>query len=598
MCCFNYKSSFYLIVKFTLCVLVLAAVGLILTTGGFKWRYLISLMSSVALFFLGKWIYENQKRYSLVFIALTIIFTSPLLIQKLLNINILFSNYTGTLRIGVGISCIVFALNILFKKYWFNNYILIVLISIPLIAILIMWGYFFSIEACITDDTLLAIAQTNIYESLEWIKDFVGYGTFSAVSFGLLSIGFIFYQLTKIKCKYTFREYRKLFAIFILLIGGFVLMASGRKRDVCYASFLNVHNTFKKYKEFQIQLENRTHGVAPRIEVEAKDSNGVYVLVLGESQNRDHMQVYGYNRKTTPWLQEYVNNNQVLLFKNMYSCHVHTVPVLTYALTAKNQYNNMDLANSISILDVAKAAGYNTAWISNQVKYGAWDTPNTVIASTANQQFWLNRQIGETTKTNSYDASLVEKIDKLKISNKMLIVFHLMGNHGSYSERYPQSFKCFNEAKSQDENNIDHYDNSMLYNDYVIKNIYEKCSKLPNFKGLIYCSDHAEAVKEGLGHNTDKFTHDMTHIPFYMMLDDSYIKSNTEKYRLLQDNRDTVITNDMLFNIVISVMNIKVPSIYEEENDILSVKYNKDINRFKTLYGKEHISSDSIFYNR
>lgn len=138
------------------------------------------------------------------------------------------------------------------------------------------------------------------------------------------------------------------------------------------------------------------------------NKKGIYVLVIGESQNRLHMSVYGYGRETTPWLNQQHNENpDFLLFTQAYSCHTHTVPTLTYALTAKNQYNEISLENAVSIIEMAKAAGYHTAWISNQVQYSAWDTPITVIASEAEQQIWLNKNVGETTKTNFYDEKVV-----------------------------------------------------------------------------------------------------------------------------------------------------------------------------------------------
>lgn len=124
----------------------------------------------------------------------------------------------------------------------------------------------------------------------------------------------------------------------------------------------------------------------------------------------------------------------------------------------------MSLENAISILELAKAAGYHTAWISNQVQYSAWDTPITIIASEAEQQVWLNKNVGETTQTNFYDEKVLDGLQNIQIYDKMLIVIHLMGNHGSYSDRYPHSFDKFRGRGKQ----IDTYDNSILYNDYVI----------------------------------------------------------------------------------------------------------------------------------
>ena len=55
-------------------------------------------------------------------------------------------------------------------------------------------------------------------------------------------------------------------------------------------------------------------------------------------------------------------------------------------LSEKNQYNDISLEKSYSLIEIAKAAGYDTYWISNQRKYGAWDTPVAEMASTATHQ--------------------------------------------------------------------------------------------------------------------------------------------------------------------------------------------------------------------
>lgn len=58
------------------------------------------------------------------------------------------------------------------------------------------------------------------------------------------------------------------------------------------------------------------------------------------------------------------------------------------------------------------------------------------------------------------------------------IIIHLMGNHLSYDDRYPEAFNKF----SRGDKTIDTYDNSILYNDFVLRSIYEKVKNVPIFK--------------------------------------------------------------------------------------------------------------------
>ncbi|UQT40963.1 hypothetical protein M5E89_02415 [Acidaminococcus intestini] len=59
-------------------------------------------------------------------------------------------------------------------------------------------------------------------------------------------------------------------------------------------------------------------------------------------------------------------------------------------MSEKNQYNHIPLEEAYSIIDLAKAAGYDTYWISNQAGFSASDTPITIISSTAAHHTWIN----------------------------------------------------------------------------------------------------------------------------------------------------------------------------------------------------------------
>ena len=107
------------------------------------------------------------------------------------------------------------------------------------------------------------------------------------------------------------------------------------------------------------------------------------------------MESYGYKRHTTPFLESFKKDPGTLLFSKAFSNHTHTVPVLTYALSQKNQYNNIPLQKAYFLIEIAKKAGYETYWISNQRKYGAWDTPTSEMAGTADHQVFINGRAGK-----------------------------------------------------------------------------------------------------------------------------------------------------------------------------------------------------------
>ena len=85
----------------------------------------------------------------------------------------------------------------------------------------------------------------------------------------------------------------------------------------------------------------------------------------------------------------------------------------------------------------------------------------------------------------------------------------------------------------------------------------------------------------------------MAYIPFYMVLSDGYLSSYPERVRQLRQASNDVFTNDLIFNTMLSVMGIRATGIYESENDIGAASYDRNENRFMTLYGKKHITEDT-----
>lgn len=525
----------------------------------------------------GSILYQN-KIYNYLNVVFFIIFISLAILKiKILNIPAANIEIIKYLTFSVGASTIFIFFTSLLKKLMLVRFICLLVFISPVI---IIWGYYFSASAWLNTDAVLAIMQTNFTEAKEYLSDYLSI-KFYAV---FLIFIFVLYLLNKKAGKLSLKNKGKNFYILlaVAIIFSIFSVYKGKGNLLTYIFkdtyiYLQRYDDFNKYKEERKQNINKNIGITD-------SSDGIYVLVIGESQNKNYMSAYGYKRPTTPWLESIKNNPDVVFFSNAHSCHTHTVPVLTYALTAKNQYNDIDLAKAISVIEVAEAAGFETVWLSNQVRYGLWDTPITVIASEANQQEWINKNAGEVTRTDYYDLKLVDSLDDIKYTEKMLIVIHLMGNHGSYSERYPVEFEKFSGDKD-----VDDYDNSILYNDYVVENLYKKLSKLQNFKCMIYFADHADAPRQHLGHDASRYIPEMTDIPFYMCFSESYMQENQDKIARLKIAQDKYFTNDLIFNMILSLMDIKIEGIYEPKNDIASPQYDFNPERFRTLYGKKRI---------
>lgn len=509
------------------CILMLFACGI---SGDYTLRHSNGIILSAVGIALASRVYIERKVYFCQISLLFLLANSIFLIKLVLGNFIGLSSVKNYANFSIALLNLALLLPMLFEKHVIRSVLRFIFLAVILLPVFVILGYYSVTSTVFAPDTLLAIAQTNIQEAIEYAKDNFSCKTIFLIILTNASVFFVAIKNTQKILWNKYNLFLVLFCITACLVGVY------KYRDNIITDIpKQASKTLAQYKNFSKERTDRKDNMS-KLLLSHKPEAGVYVLVIGESQNRAHMQAYNYHRATTPWLDSMKNDKNMLLFTKAYSCHTHTVPTLLYALTAKNQYNNIAVKNAVSVLEVAEAAGFETVWLSNQVKYSAWDTPVTSIASEANQQKWINSTLGESTNTDYFDGKLIEELEKIKITDKMLIVMHLMGNHGSYEQRYPKAFE-----KYDGKNTIDKYDNSIIYNDYVMSQVYKRARKIPNFKGLVYCSDHADAIDKNLSHDAAQFDFDMTHIPLYIYLSDSYIQNNSAKYKSLEKQKTSCL---------------------------------------------------------
>ncbi len=441
---------------------------------------------------------------------------------------------------------------------------------------LLFWLYYFTSRTFPSPEILLAIMQTNPGEAMGYVSGHVSPAAVAA----LLFCGALLYILSR-PTKETL--WRAPWAPFLVAAILYPLASYGNlnpivelpEKAAAYA---------QSFVEFQKNQQDRSR-LLSSLHLSSKEK-GLFVLVIGESANSEHMSAYGYGRDTTPWLASVAEDPHFFLFRDAYSCHVQTVPSLAYALTAQNQYNRIPLSEAPSIIEAAKAAGFTTAWISNQVRYSAWDTPTTTIAAQADQQIWLNSSAGLSTDIDHQDGFTVDAMDRLTYSEKMLVILHLMGSHMPYPAHYPKVYAIYSGPNTF----LNYYDNTIRYNDAVMEKLYHKLQSREDFQALVYISDHSEGIDYGKDHNPTTYVPAMTYIPFYMAFSDDYLNRHAEIAGNLRNHERSRFTNDLLFNAMTSLLDIHIKGIEETENDITGCNYDATPERFRTIYGARPIT--------
>ncbi|MBE5692582.1 MAG: phosphoethanolamine transferase [Sutterella sp.] len=454
--------------------------------------------------------------------------------------------------------------------------------SISLLLPLSFYCYWLFADSLITSNVIIALFQTTPAEAVEYVS-YRGTKFITGIVVLLLSLLAINIVLLKNK-KYTKNDSIIISAI-ITIIG--VICTYKTSSNYITYPIIDAAIGIKEYNSFKEGFSQRKENIQQQLQsIKQQGDNGLFVVVIGESQTKTHMSAYGYKRNTTPWLTDKLNSENFIIFDNTFSCYVNTVSALSQALTAANQYSSLQLAQAPSILEIAKAAGFETWWLSNQNKFGAWDTPTTIIANQADHTTWINSTIGEIVRSPFFDAELIKFIDKIPDSpGKKLVILHTLGCHTHYNFRYPESFQ-----KWKNENKVDYYDNAVLYQDFFMKELYKTLNSRKDFRALIMLSDHGE--EPNIGHDPDRFRWDMTQIPFWVAFSKNYAEKRSDTVAALEANRSKAFTNDMFFDFLCGFLNIKDNPYYEAKNDISSASYNRSEDNM-TILGKSKSIKDA-----
>lgn len=461
-------------------------------------------------------------------------------------------------------------------------------------------GYYLMTGALLSVNMLIAVAQTNLSEAWSFVALNMPYMALFGGTAALLLLAWLLMRMSRVSFSGLHHVSGRVRLVVVLLLAVNCIIAETSASGTRIAQvYSDTKVTLDSFGEYQKMVEERKHMEVADPAVVARLKavpDGVYVLVIGESLARDHMNVYGYPRENTPFQTEAAKDSHYTFFTNTYSSYTQTVQSLTYALTEKNQYNDMSLTDAYSIIDMARAAGFTTTWISNQSRYGVWDTPIGAIGSACDVQHWVNQNVGSMVTTSDYDGALVPYLKKADPQNRrQLIVLHLMGSHVNYWDRYPGEYYHYPEKKDQPRDQaqvmIDEYDNSVLYNDHVMKEIMDVAVNDLRADGVMYFSDHGEQVAARPGHNADEFDFTMVRVPFWIYTSDRYALIHPQTEALMKERKGTPFTNDMIYNALMGLMGIKAAH-YDGESDILSGDYVRTVNDLTTMYGSRDIRDD------
>lgn len=291
----------------------------------------------------------------------------------------------------------------------------------------------------------------------------------------------------------------------------------------------------------------------------------------------------------------------IILFSDTIAPFAQTKLVLQHLLNFSNAgdtqwYQSLDIINLFSLV------GYKTSLFSNQEALGNETNALASIAYFTDFKANLNKLLTSSRLAESqirHDGNLLPYIQSALKENQAEFSFdiiHLMGTHFNYDRRYPQEFAKFSAknidyppyATNKEKEMIATYANAVLYNDYIVHEIFKIHSQEEAI--ILYISDHGESLYEHKGKLGHFFTSRYTaEIPFVIMMSEKFIRNHKEIAQKIESAKDKPFVSDDLIHLLCSVVQINVED-YDATKDLTTEDFNANRIRIfnkKSDYGRE-----------
>jgi len=494
----------------------------------------------------------EKKKWTVIFISFVILFTVPFYaFTENLTRKDIFLAWVVNLFALVAFS----AISLFLKGKWEKTY-LIILFILFLFPNMIVFSYMYIASMHMYHDMFWVIFATNPAESQEYIDEAVPWRLIWCIIGYIVVASFLLFLSLSSKSSSISSSLKKNKIFFTFCVVVLVIIASSQVLSKSFGSIDFYKSSYQFFAESYRLKKEVTSYKRHEIDVSCglKQTGNTFVVVIGESLSRNHMQIYGYHRKTTPMLDSM--KTDLHIYTDVISPNTHTIAVLKSVLTFADQNHPKYYFDKPSIVDLFESAGFTTYWISNQELLSKWGGSYGIIAQGANYVYDLSSE----KKTDEIVLpTLYEILEEKKDENKIIFI-HLMGSHNAYKCRYPANFSYFNYETDtipnkpylRDESRrlIDEYDNSVLYTDFILSSIIKKMQEKEDSPSVVlFFSDHAEEVfdfRDVVGHFIQGTSRFQCEIPFILWYSNGY---KNEKTDLIFEENRPFITEDFIYSI-------------------------------------------------
>ena len=325
------------------------------------------------------------------------------------------------------------------------------------------------------------------------------------------------------------------------------------------------------------------------------------VLVIGESYNKHHSQLYGYKMPTTPRQLALAKEGSLIPFTDVVAPWNLTSYVFKQIMSLYTVGDPGDWCDYPLFPEVFRQAGYHVTFITNQFLPEADEAVYDFSGGFFLNHPELSKAQFDTrnTKLFRFDEGVLDEYERLKKENTEhnLVILHLMGSHLMYKSRYPQATRKHLRAAMYDRPDLSNkqkliladYDNSVLYNDSVVAEVTRKFADKDAL--VIYMPDHAEEIFNGRPYIYGRMhaaaidyrlAREEFEIPFWIWGSPKYIENHPYGWQAIKDAKDRPLMTDRLAHLLLYLGGISC-KYYHDSCNVISPDY--DTRRPRILKG-------------
>lgn len=351
------------------------------------------------------------------------------------------------------------------------------------------------------------------------------------------------------------------------------------------------------------------------------------VLIIGESFNKRHAQLYGYDKKNMPKQVKLEKSRLLTKMDDAIAPWNLTSFVFKHLMTTYCVGDSGDWCDYPLFCQLFRKAGYRVTFLTNQflpqAKEAVYDFSGGFFIN--NEKLSAEQFDVRNDKLHVFDEGLLQDWDNLNENETepaaptkrpmgyeglnsypvgggqvgALTIFHLMGQHVNYRTRCPNSKKrwgadCYPndmDMPAKRRKMMADYDNAVWYNDSVVNQIIDRFKDKDAI--VIYISDHGEEVfGPGARHFCGRM-HDAVidkrladeefRIPMWIYCSPKYRARHRDVYNAIRGAKSKRYMTDALSHMLLGLAGIHTP-YYNPKYDLLSPQY--DENRKRIIKNK------------